>query len=384
MVDCEFDKVIDRRNTGSLKWDKYKDRDVIAMWVADMEFQAPLAVREALRKHIEHGIFGYAAARDELYETIIAKLKKDYGWDIERRWIVWLPGLVPALSVACRCVGQDGDEVATFVPVYPPFLSAPRLARKELKSIPLSCKDNYYTFDIEKFEEAISPRTRLLLLCNPHNPVGRVYSEEELRTIADVCLRNNIIICSDEIHCELIISDKKHVPTATLGKQVADNTITLMSPGKTYNLAGLNCGFAIIPNKSIREKFLTAKEGIVPPVNAFAYTACLAAYRDCEDWRKSLIEYLRQNKQLVYNTVNNKMSGLSMGGVEATYLAWIDTRKLNVPDSVSFFEQAGVGLSDGREFGSNGFVRLNFGCPREMLAEALKRMKAAVIKHLGS
>lgn len=382
MINSEFDKIIDRCSTGSLKWDKYKNTDVIPMWVADMEFQAPLPIRQALSKHIEHGVFGYAVPRDELNETIIAKLKVDYCWDVDYSWIVWLPGLVPALNAACRCVGQDGDEVATFVPVYPPFLSAPAFSRRKLKSIPLFCKNNYYTFDVEKFEKAISPRTRLLLLCNPHNPVGRVYSKEELKAVADICLRNNIIICSDEIHCELIINQKKHIPTATLSKQIENNTITLMSPGKTFNLAGLNCGFAIIPNKNIRKSFLAAREGIVPPVNAFAYTACLAAYRDCENWRKSLIEYLRTNKHLVHDVINNEIQGLSMGDIEATYLAWISTTKLNVSDPVSFFEQAGVGLSDGRDFGGDGFVRLNFGCPREMLLEALSRMKTAVIKHL--
>jgi len=376
----DFDIIYNRQGTGSLKYDKYKGRDIIPMWVADMDFQAPEAVRNALRKRIDHGIFGYSVATDEINAVVSKRLRSFYGWHIEKDWIVWLPGLVEALNIISRLVRAD-EQIITFVPAYPPFIDGPRYADRKLITAPLLFDNGRYTFDLEKFEKAITPKTKLFILCNPHNPVGRVYDADELRAVADICLKNNILVCSDEIHCELILSDKKHIPFATLSKRTEDNSITLLSPAKTFNLAGLNCGFAVIPNAEIRKRFVRVKVGIAPPsVNALGFVACQAAYSDCEEWKKSLLEYLKENKRIVYDFVNNKLSPLSMIDVEATYLAWIDVRKLNVPDPVKFFEQAGVGLSDGREFRVDGFVRLNFGCPRKILLEALERMKQAVMQ----
>ncbi|MHC4425800.1 MAG: MalY/PatB family protein [Planctomycetota bacterium] len=376
----DFDKLFNRRNTGSLKWDKYKSQDVIPMWVADMDFQAPPAILESLQKHVEHGIFGYAVPPDELVETVISRLEAKYQWKIQPSWVVWLPGLVPALNVACRAFGNDSDEVLTFTPVYPPFLSAPGLCKKKLKAIPLRREGDLFTFDTERLEDEISPRSKLLLLCNPHNPVGRRYNRKEIESVAEICLRNNIIICSDEIHCDLILDGGEHVPTATLGDEISANTITLMSPSKTFNIPGLNCAFAIIPNESLRRSFIKNREGIVPGTNALGYTACLAAYRDCEDWRIELIDYLRGNRDIVHKFINEEIPRLSMDNVEATYLAWIDARELGMPEPALFFERAGVGLSDGKYFQARGYVRLNFGCPREILLEALDRMKRAVTK----
>lgn len=380
----DFDKIIGRRETGSLKWDKYKDGDVIPMWVADMDFQAPPAVIEALRKRIEHGIFGYSVPTDELNDTIVRRLKQLYGWQIEPSWIVWLPGLVFAVDVVSRCVDSDKD-IITFIPAYPPFLEAPAYANRKLITVPLLFKDNRYTLDVEKFKKAISPDTKLFILCNPYNPVGRVFSREELKVIADICLRHNIIICSDEIHCELILGDKKHIPTASLNGEIENRTITLMSPAKTFNLAGLNCGFAVIPNPDLRGCFIYVMRGIAPPcVNVLGLAACQAAYSDCEEWKKALLKYLAENKEMVYEFVNNKIPLLSMADVEATYLAWINAQKLDVTDPAAFFEKAGVGLFDGRYFGAEGFVRLNFGCPRKILSQGLERMKKAVEKYLAS
>ncbi len=374
----DFDRLLDRRNTNSLKWDKYKGRDVLPLWVADMDFQAPPAVLEALHSRVDHGIFGYAVPPDELIETVVGRLQTKYRWRIHPSWIVWLPGLVPALNVACRAFGDDGDEVLTFTPVYPPFLSAPELSRKKLKAIPLGRENDLYTFDPDRFESGISSRSKLLLLCSPHNPVGRRYNRREIESVAEVCLKHNVIICSDEIHCDLILDGREHIPTATLSDEIAANTITLMSASKTFNIPGLNCAFAVIPNERLRRAFTENRREIIPNTNVLGYIACLAAYRDCEEWRVELIDYLQGNRDIVYEFINQQIPRLSMDNVEATYLAWIDARKLEVPNPALFFECAGVGLSDGRYFQGEGYVRLNFGCPRETLLEAVDRMKRAV------
>ncbi|UCG58004.1 MAG: PatB family C-S lyase [Phycisphaerales bacterium] len=375
-----FDRVIDRRNTGSLKWNRYKDGDVIPMWVADMDFQAPLPILEALHKRVEHGIFGYAVPPDELVEIVVGRMKAKYQWKVDPSWIVWLPGLVPALNVVCRAFGDDWDEVLTFTPVYPPFLSAPQFSRKQLKAVPLRREGDLFTFDAERLEKEVSPRSRVLLLCNPHNPVGRRYSREEIKRIAEICLEHNVILCSDEIHCDLLLDEEDHIPTATLSSEICANTITLMAPSKTFNIPGLNCAFAVIPDEGLRTEFINTRQGVVPDTNALGYAGCLAAYRECEEWRIALIDYLRGNRDFVYGFVNEQIPRLSMDNVEATYLAWIDCRRLGMRNPTLFFESAGVGLSDGKHFQGRGWVRLNFGCPRSVLVEALERMKRAVTK----
>ncbi|MDI6450086.1 MalY/PatB family protein [Anaerobaca lacustris] len=378
----DFDTVPDRRGTDSLKWHRYHGRDILPMWVADTDFQAPPCVLEALHARVEHGVFGYAVAPKELVEVLVARMARMYQWKIEPEWIVWLPGLVPALNLACRAFGDDGDEVLTFTPAYPPFLAAAPLSRRQMKVVPLRREGKRWTFDLERFESELSARSRVLLLCSPHNPVGRRYEPDELRAVAEISLKHNVVICSDEIHCDLVLDGGRHTPTATLGEEIAANTITLMAPSKTFNVPGLNCAFAIIPNVAVRRPFKKAREGIVPGTNALGYAACLAAYRDGEPWRAALIEYLRRNSRLVYETINNEIPGLSMDEVQATYLAWIDTRQLGLAEPGRFFEQAGVGLSDGEDFLGSGFVRLNFGCPQKTLREGLDRMKRAVDKRM--
>ena len=371
----DFDTVHNRQGTDSLKWGRSKGRDVIPMWVADMDFRSPPPILEALHKRVEHGIFGYASPSQELVQVVVARMWEKYQWAIEPSWIVWLPGAVPALNVVCRAYGDDGDEVLTFTPIYPPFLAAPPRAGKTLKALPLRREGNLYTFDAEGFEKGMSPRSGILLLCNPHNPVGRRHERWEIERVADLCVAHDVIICSDEIHCDLILDGGPHTPTATLGPEVADRTITLMAPSKTFNVPGLNCAFAIISNAELRTRFKKAREGIVPGTNVLGFTACLAAYRDCEPWRLALIDYLRGNKDILCRFVNEEMPGLAMDDVQATYLAWIDARGLGVPHPARFFEKSGVALFDGGEFGGEGFVRLNFACPRSLLMEALDRLR---------
>jgi cystathionine beta-lyase len=380
----DFDEVIDRRGTASEKWEKYRGRDVIPMWVADMDFRSPPAVIEALHRRVAHGVFGYTGPPSELVDAAVSMLDRDHGWRVEPDWIVWLPGLVCGLNVTCRAVGEDGDDVATLIPVYPPFLSAPKNSRRGVVRVPLQERSNRWSIDFDRLEAAFTPRTRLFMLCNPHNPVGRVFDPAELRQLAEVCLRRGVAICADEIHCGLLLDPhKRHTPMATLGPEVSERTITLMSPSKTFNLAGLGCSLAVIPAAELRQRFLKAKAGIVPMLNPFGSLAAAVAYRECEEWRRSLIDYLKGNRDLLAEAVAEMPGGLCLAPVEGTYLAWIDVRAAGLEDPVGFFVEAGVGLQDGREFDGEGFVRLNFGCPRALLKEALARMRRALEKRFS-
>jgi len=375
----DFDTIIDRSNTGSEKWDKYKGRDIIPLWVADMDFRSPPVVIEALHERVSHGVFGYTHPSQGLIDAVLGHLERDFGWRIKPEWIVWLPGLVCGLNVLCRAVGETDDEVVTFTPVYPPFLSAPPLSQRKLVTVPLHLRNGRWEADLEELERAITPQTKLLLLCSPHNPVGRCWSREELLGFAELATRHNLVIGSDDIHAGLILDkDKRHIPIATLSPEIARRTITLLAPSKTYNIPGLGCSFAVIPDQELRNNFRKAKGRIVPHVNALGYTAAEAAYRDGEEWRMALIDYLRANRDLVIEAVK-RMPGLSITPVEATYLAWLDTRQRGIEHPGRFFEEAGVGLSDGSDFCGPGFVRLNFGCARSLLQEALQRMEHALI-----
>lgn len=380
-MDFDFDKIIDRRHTSSMKWDKYKGTDILPLWVADMDFRSPQAVIDALHNSIDHGVFGYGEPPEALVDTVLWMLEKDHGWKIETEWILWMPGLVTGLNVTCRAIGKSRDDVMTTVPIYPPFLTAPGFSDRNLVTTPLIREDNRWGFDFEHLKATITPRTRLFMLCNPHNPVGRIFDKNELTALSDICEKHGIVICSDEIHCGLILdADKTHIPMATVDPEIAKRTITLMAPSKTYNLPGLGCAFAIISDSRLRRRFQGAMEGIVPMVTAPGYAAALAAYRQGHLWHAALLDYLRDNRDMVIDTVN-AMPGLSVGRIEATYLAWIDTRQAAIDDPVTFFENAGIGLSDGAEFGCPGFVRLNFGCPRSTLNEALERMKQVMERH---
>jgi len=323
-------------------------------------------------------VFGYAAAPSALTEAVVSTIETSYGLEVMPEWIVWLPGVVSGLNLCCRILGEDQDEVLSFVPIYPPFLAAPALSRRTLVTMPMELNGGRWIMDFDRMEKAITPRTRLLLLCSPHNPAGRAFTREELSALADICLKKDIVICSDEIHCGLVLDeDKKHIPTAVLNPEVADRTITLMAPSKTYNLPGFGCSLAIIPNVSLRRQFRKAMSGIVPHLTALSFTAALAAYRDGQEWLDALLVYLRGNRDIVAQAIR-QIPGLRMTHVEATYLAWIDTSAAGLDDPGKFFEEAGVGLSDGRDFAGPGFVRLNFGCPRVTLTEALSRMKQAI------
>ena len=370
-----FDQVIDRKNTNSYKWDKYADPTVIPVWVADMDFQAAPPILEALQKVTEHGIFGYSKCPDELYDVVIERLKTRHGWDVKKDWIVWLPGLVPGIGLSIRTVTTEAEAVMTATPVYHPFMLETHAAGRTLQKVPLQLENNRWVIDFEALEASVMPQTKLFLLCNPHNPAGTVFTKEEQEKLLEICLKNDIIICSDEIHCDLLLDEtKKHLSIATLSLEAAQQTITLLAPSKTFNIAGLGCSMAIIPNDELRAKFIKTKAGLMPMLSAYAYEAALAAYRDGAAWHDELLDYLRQNHQFLLNEIN-QLKGMKMVPLEATYLAWIDTRESGIADFAQKLEAVGVGVSDGVQFDGAGFIRLNFACPRATLEEVVRRIK---------
>lgn len=371
---------VDRSASDSLKWNRYKGTDILPMWVADMDVRSAEPILKALHQRIDHGVFGYSIPGDDTANAVIKWLKNRHDWQIQPEWIVWTPGLVTALNVVCRAFAAQNEEVLTLTPIYPPFLSAPERSKRILLKAPLKSIDGVYSIDFEAVESVMTPKTKVLLLCNPHNPVGRVWPKEALQKLATLCLEKNILLCSDEIHCDLILDPKiKHTPAAALSQEIAANTVTLMSPAKTFNLPGLGCGFAIISNPKLRQGYTDTARDIVPHVNALGYAACRAAFTEGHDWLKEVLNHLRENHRILYDAIN-QIDGLSMAPVEATYLAWIDVQKLNLSNPVSFFTKAGVGLQDGAEFGQSGFVRLNFACSRENLLLAIERIKNAIEK----
>lgn len=379
----DFDRQIDRRSMPGEKWGRYAGRDVLPMWVADMDFAAPAVILDALKARIDHGVFGYTEPWPSLIDAVIGHMMRQYGWRIEADWLVWLPGVVSGLNIACRIGGEAGDEVFTATPVYPPFLTAPAYNGRRLVSRPLVHDGARWGWDRDAVEAAIGPRTRLFLLCNPHNPVGRVFDRDELTWIAALAERHDLLICSDEIHCGLVLDpNRPHLPIAALNEAVAQRSITLMAPSKTWNIASLYCALAIIPNPALRRRFRSAMRGIVPPVNVLGLVAGEAAYRHGEAWRQALLAVLRQNRTQI-DTALQDMPGVRATPPEATYLAWLDCRDSGLDDPAGFFEAGGVGLSDGAPFGAPGFVRLNFGCPPATLTEALTRMQRALRNRAG-
>jgi cystathionine beta-lyase len=295
---------------------------------------------------------------------------------VDPSWIIPLPGVVAGLHLCCRTVSVPGSRVMVPIPVYPPFLDAPGAAGRILDRVPMIVQNGRLTFDWPVLEQTIRPDTRLLLLCSPHNPGGTVFHDDELRRLADLAVRHNLIICSDEIHSGLVFSGRHH-PLAAACPDIADRVITLMAPSKTFNIPGLGFSFAVIADPDLRKAFVDQKRGIVPEVTTLGYTAALAAYTADDPWLAEVLDYLVINRDLACDRIA-AMDGLSVLRPESTYLAWIDARGTGLDDPAGFFETAGVGLSDGRYFGAPGYLRLNFGCPRALLSRALDRMETAL------
>jgi len=350
-----FDKIINRRGSDSVKWGWFDD-DVLPLWVADVDFLSPPPVLDALRERVGHGVFGYGTEP---------------------------PGVVPGFNLACQAVTTPGDGVLVQTPVYPPFFKAPPNAGCTLDEMELTLGANgRYTIDFDAFESAITDRTRMFILCNPHNPVGRVFERWELEHMAEICLRHNIVICSDEIHCDLLFDGHRHIPMASLSPEIEAQTVTLMAPSKTYNVAGFHCSVAIVPDKALREKLVASRRGLMSRLDLMGYVVGLAAYRYGDPWLEEMLSYLEANRDYTVQYVREHLPGIRTGTPEGTYLAWLDCREAGIPGNAHefFLEKAKVAVNDGATFGQGGegFVRLNFGCARAALEKALERMREAL------
>ena len=374
-MNFDFDILIPRRGTGCIKYDRKPELD--PFWVADMDFASAPAILEALHQRVDHGIFGYAQPHAGLNEAVIAYLRERRGADVPLEQIIHLGGLVPALSLAARAFCQAGDAVMTCTPVYPPFIGVHHDAHVSLITVDHVLTDGRWSFDWQAMENAVTPQTKVFLLCNPQNPLGRVFSAAEVEKLAVFCETHGLVLVSDEIHCDLIFDESAtpHFSALNLPESLAKRCITLLAPSKTWNIAGLGYAFAVIPDDSIRRKFAAVRGHTLSEISALSYFAAEAAYRSGEPWRQELIAYLKANRDTLVEFITTRCPGLSVAPGEATYLAWIDARGMGVENPARHFEQtAGLFLSDGAYFGWPGRVRFNFGCPRARMLEGLGKM----------
>lgn len=380
MSKYDFDNIINRENTGSLKWNKYEGQDIVPLWVADMDFASAPEIIESLQVRLDHKILGYTKPWSEVNQCVLDYLEREHGVKAKEEEIQYSPGMVPVLNLVCQAFCDDAESVMTCSPVYPPFLTAPKLRDRTLVDVPLMVDtSDRWTFDFEAMESAVSSKTRLFILCNPQNPTGRCYTNEELRGVADFCVKHDLILISDEIHCDLVIdSNAKHISFLAEFPELADRTIVMMAPSKTYNLPGLCCAYLHIPSAEIRHKLNRSTAGIFTEINCFGYAGLMSAYQLGEPWRKELISYLEANRKYMYDRLETDCPEIKLRPMEATYLAWMDVRSLNLDDSASYFETHGVGLSNGKDFNGEGYLRLNFGCPRATLEKGVDRIVKAV------
>ena len=373
-----FDHRIERKGTGCIKYDRRPELD--PFWVADMDFASAPEILEALHRRVDHGVFGYAQPHAGLNESVIDYLRVRRGVEISLEQIVHLGGLVPALSLAVKAFCKGG-AVMTCTPVYPPFVGVHQDSAARLVTIDHVMTDLGWGFDWDAMERAVTPDLRAFLLCNPQNPLGRVFTRGEIERLADFCERHDLVLVSDEIHCDLIFDEKAtpHVSALNLPKKFQSRVIALLSPSKTWNIAGLGYAFAVVPDDSLRRRFSAARGHTLAEINALSYYAAEAAYRHGEPWRVELVDYLRGNRDALVDFIERRCPTLKVAAGEATYLAWIDARAMGVENPAKHFEEkAGLFLSDGAFFGWLGFVRFNFGCPRERMLEGLEKMAKAL------
>lgn len=378
----DFDEPIDRVGTDSTKWHVYAP-GVIPLWTADMDFRVPEPVIAALRARVDHGVFGYCFEPPELRDAIVERLERLYGWRVPANAILFGTGVVTALHRVCRAAAAGADGILVQTPVYQPILGAAAHNGSVGQQAPLvQGEDGRWEIDFDAFEAAITGQTRVFILCNPHNPVGRVFTRAELGRLAEACLRRNVLICSDEIHCDLVFPGHAHTPVASIDPEIARHCVTLMAPSKTFNVPGLRCSFAIVTDPAWRRALAGEESGWFSEVNNLGLAAALAAYRDGQEWLDQAMAYLAANRNYAAEFVRREMPGVSMTLPEATYLAWLDCRRCGIDGNPQqfFLERARVALQDGEWFGpgGEGFTRLNFGCTRATLTEALERMQAAL------
>lgn len=378
----DFSTQVDRRGYPGVKWHRYP-QDVLPLWVADMDFRSPPVVLEALQQRVGHGVFGYGGPDVRLNRTLCDWSREHYDWDIEPAWQQWIPGVVPALHMAALAFSEPGQGVLTATPIYPPFLQVAAHTGRELQTFALAepaTPGAPWRFDAQAMEAAIRPNTRVLLWCHPHNPTGRVWTVEELGALAKLARRHDLIVVSDELHCDLVLDPgRRHHPLGRQHPFLAERLVTLWAPSKTFNTAGLSAACAIIADTGLRRRFHEAIEGMLPHANVLGLAAAGAAYGGGEAWRQQLLAVLRDNLALVEQYVA-RWPGVHLSRPEATYLAWLDMRSSRVAEAPArqLLEQARVALSDGADYACAGFARLNFGTPRAWLDEALQRMDAVL------
>ena len=383
-----FDEIIPRNGTRSVKFglrkEKFGRTDLLPMWVADMDFRTPGFITDAVKKRAAHEIYGYTYRPKEYYESIIHWIKNLHSWDIENEWIIFCPGVVPALNLSIMTYTNPGDKVIVQPPVYFPFFSVVKNNNRKLVNNQLLYKNGKYTIDFKNLEKEAIAGAKLILLSNPHNPVGKAWTEEELEKLAQICINHNILIISDEIHSDLILPGNKHIPTAGISETIANHVVTCMAPSKSFNIAGLATSSVIIPNPAIREKFNKMMERLhIGGGNIFGMEASIAAYSNGVEWIDKMLEYVNNNMNLVYDYCRAKIPLIKPVKAEATYLVWLDCSNLGMDDiSLRKFmiEKARLGLNDGPAFGpgGNGFQRMNMACPRSVVHEALERLEKAV------
>jgi cystathionine beta-lyase len=388
MMKYNFDEIIDRVGTASYKYDLrekiFKSHDVLPLWVADMDFRTPEFIVNAIQERTRHELFGYSYHPDSQYESIINWILKRHGWNIKKEWIGFTPGVVPALNLAVLAYTRPGDQIIIQTPVYFPFYSAVEDHDRVLIRNPLVLNNGRYEMDFDHLESIITRRAKMLILCSPHNPTGNVWKQNELEQLADICLRKNILILSDEIHADIIYDGHKHIPVAGLSGKVAQNTVTLMSPSKTFNFAGLSTAYFIISDDQLKKQLQQQTDKFhISMGNIFGNVALEAAYNHGESWLVDLIAYLEQNITFTRKFINTHLSNLKLIEPESTFLLWIDFRKTGYSDEEIrklLIERAHLGLSNGILFGKEGegFQRVNIGCPRSILEKAYSQLAEAL------
>lgn len=383
MAASPFDEIIERRSTHAYKWLRH-DESILPMWVADADFRCPQPILDAIHERTEHGVLGYHLPDvvQPLHDAVIHWLKKQYNWDIDADWIVWIPGVVSAFNVACKAFCEAGDRVLVQTPNYGPLLHAAKHNGLENLTVGTVLENEgqaneRWALDFDELEsKAADPLCKLFLFCNPMNPCGSVLTEAELKRIEAICLKHNVLLCSDEIHCDLILDETaKHIPAGTLS-EIGEQAMTIMAPSKTFNMAGLGASFVVIHDSAIRKRYHRATLGILPWVNVLGQVATVAAFTECDDWLKAQLDYLRGNRDYLAKELN-KLDGFCYRPAQATFLAWVDASGLGVVDVQQYMLDRGVGPSAGSDFGAPQFTRINFACPRSYLEQMIDRLRAA-------
>ncbi|EOO70975.1 cystathione beta-lyase [Bacillus cereus BAG1O-1] len=375
-----FHKTVNRRGTHSTKWDTYKNEELLHAWIADMDFEVPKPIQTALQQRIEHPIFGYTIPPENIGDIICDWTKSQYDWAIKKEWIVFSAGIVPALSTSIQALTQEGESVLIQPPIYPPFFEMVKTNNRQLCESTLFKQNGTYKIDFEHLEAQFKQGVKLMLLCSPHNPIGRVWTKDELTKLGSLCTQYNVTVVADEIHADIIYKGHTHTPFASLSEELAACTITCMAPSKTFNIAGLQASIIIIPNENLRNAFMSIqhRQGF-HGLNTFAYTAMQSAYTECNDWLNEIRLYVEDNAQFACEYIQNHIPALSVIKPEGSFLLWIDCSRLNLSqdERTALLEEKGkIIVEPGEKYGTGGetHIRINIGCPRSVLEEILNRL----------